>query len=241
MSNVDLIWAVWLADGQSGGRRGRDRGAHLAGRGRVHRAGRQEGPDTSAIALTAQPLAYRVKCQKLTSSVVTCRRPVRRLMWQRQRSTPGRARSSTLSWTTGSDAPGAAFAAQTQAHHARAPCTSEADCKRVCLQTASPEADAAETEEYTWQGADEYTELDDRKDLTPLALPSLPSPKRIVLVRHGQSTWNAEGRIQGSCNVSRLTDKGKAQAETTGDLVRLVGRFDFASRVPRVAISIAVM
>lgn len=36
----------------------------------------------------------------------------------------------------------------------------------------------------------------------------------MVLVRHGQSTWNAEGRIQGSSDASVLTPKGEAQAET---------------------------
>lgn len=34
-------------------------------------------------------------------------------------------------------------------------------------------------------------------------------------MRHGQSTWNEEGRIQGSSNFSILTKKGEAQAETS--------------------------
>ena len=89
----------------------------------------------------------------------------------------------------------------------------------LLVRAQESSAPSAETEAYSWQGADEYTELDDRKDAPPLPLPSLRSPRRIVLVRHGQSTWNAEGRIQGSCNVSRLTDKGRGQAEATGDLV----------------------
>ena len=33
--------------------------------------------------------------------------------------------------------------------------------------------------------------------------------------RHGQSTWNAEGRIQGSSDLSVLTPKGESQAETS--------------------------
>ena len=41
------------------------------------------------------------------------------------------------------------------------------------------------------------------------------SEKRVTLVRHGQSTWNEEGRIQGSSDLSVLTAKGEAQAETT--------------------------
>ena len=60
----------------------------------------------------------------------------------------------------------------------------------------------------------------DREDAPPLQLPAITSPKRIVLVRHGQSTWNAEGRVQGSSNFSYLTKRGQAQADTTRILVR---------------------
>lgn len=41
----------------------------------------------------------------------------------------------------------------------------------------------------------------------------------MVLVRHGQSTWNAEGRIQGSSDFSVLTKKGEAQAETSRQML----------------------
>lgn len=58
------------------------------------------------------------------------------------------------------------------------------------------------------------------QDEAPLRLPSITTRKRVVLVRHGQSTWNAEGRIQGSSDFSELTPKGMAQAETTRDMVR---------------------
>ena len=43
--------------------------------------------------------------------------------------------------------------------------------------------------------------------------------RRVTLVRHGQSTWNAAGRIQGSSDESVLTAKGEAQAETTATLL----------------------
>lgn len=49
--------------------------------------------------------------------------------------------------------------------------------------------------------------------------PAVKSAKRVVLVRHGQSTWNAEGRIQGSSNFSVLTQKGEAQAETSRQML----------------------
>jgi probable phosphoglycerate mutase len=57
------------------------------------------------------------------------------------------------------------------------------------------------------------------------ALPPLLEAKRVVLVRHGQSTWNAEGRIQGSSDLSVLTPKGESQAETSR-LMLLSDSFD---------------
>jgi glucosyl-3-phosphoglycerate phosphatase len=39
--------------------------------------------------------------------------------------------------------------------------------------------------------------------------------KRLVLVRHGESIWNAEGRIQGQ-ECAGLSDTGHAQAKVTG-------------------------
>jgi glucosyl-3-phosphoglycerate phosphatase len=39
--------------------------------------------------------------------------------------------------------------------------------------------------------------------------------RRLVLVRHGESVWNAEGRIQGQ-RCAGLSEVGHAQAKTTG-------------------------
>lgn len=39
---------------------------------------------------------------------------------------------------------------------------------------------------------------------------------RVIIVRHGQSTYNAEKRIQGRSDLSVLTDKGKADAQKVG-------------------------
>ncbi len=39
---------------------------------------------------------------------------------------------------------------------------------------------------------------------------------RVILVRHGQSTYNAQKRYQGSCDDSVLTDKGHQSAYQTG-------------------------
>jgi len=45
---------------------------------------------------------------------------------------------------------------------------------------------------------------------------------RILLVRHGQSTWNADGRWQGQADPP-LSDLGVEQAETAA---RVIGRID---------------
>ncbi|KAJ0973448.1 hypothetical protein J5N97_021407 [Dioscorea zingiberensis] len=50
-------------------------------------------------------------------------------------------------------------------------------------------------------------------------IPVIREAKRVVLVRHGQSTWNEEGRIQGSSDFSVLTSKGESQAETSRQML----------------------
>lgn len=53
----------------------------------------------------------------------------------------------------------------------------------------------------------------------PHCLPHAPCPTpvtRVILVRHGQSTYNAEKRYQGSCDDSVLTEKGRSDAYQTG-------------------------
>ncbi len=39
---------------------------------------------------------------------------------------------------------------------------------------------------------------------------------RVIIVRHGQSSYNAAKRIQGRCDESVLTEKGRADAQTVG-------------------------
>lgn len=51
----------------------------------------------------------------------------------------------------------------------------------------------------------------------PPAIPSMPFPD-IILIRHGQTEWNREGRIQGHGDA-RLTDLGQAQARAYGRLL----------------------
>ncbi|XP_009126551.1 probable 2-carboxy-D-arabinitol-1-phosphatase isoform X2 [Brassica rapa] len=63
---------------------------------------------------------------------------------------------------------------------------------------------------------------DQRKERTTMSSSSSSSPttaKRVVLVRHGQSTWNEEGRIQGSSDFSILTTKGESQADISRQML----------------------
>src|SRR4051794_30748760 len=51
---------------------------------------------------------------------------------------------------------------------------------------------------------------------------------RLVLIRHGESTWNQENRFTGWTDVD-LTDKGRAEARQAGQLLRAEGLgFDVA-------------
>ena len=92
-----------------------------------------------------------------------------------------------------------------------------------CTQsiTIARSSTATDVHSYEWTGTDDFSHLEDRFDLPPVQLPEITSPRRVVLVRHGQSTWNAEGRIQGSTDFAVLSVKGQAQAHTTCEMVRL--------------------
>jgi broad specificity phosphatase PhoE len=46
---------------------------------------------------------------------------------------------------------------------------------------------------------------------------------RVLLVRHGQSTWNAEGRVQGQTHDVPLTEVGVAQARDVADRLASMG------------------
>ena len=89
-----------------------------------------------------------------------------------------------------------------------------------CRAAAADVMEEAPPSTSLWLGSDEFSHLDDRQDRPPLPLPHLKAGKRVVIVRHGQSTWNAEGRVQGSTDFAVLTAKGVAQAETTREMVR---------------------
>ena len=48
----------------------------------------------------------------------------------------------------------------------------------------------------------------------------MPVSLRILLVRHGLSSFNLEHRIQGRDDLSSLTDVGAKQALATGEALR---------------------
>lgn len=45
---------------------------------------------------------------------------------------------------------------------------------------------------------------------------------RVIIVRHGQSTYNAQKMIQGRCNESTITEKGEKQAHLLGETLKQV-------------------
>ena len=47
-----------------------------------------------------------------------------------------------------------------------------------------------------------------------------PASSRWWLVRHGESTWNVEGRLQGQTMDVPLTDRGRTQAAAAAELIR---------------------
>jgi 2,3-bisphosphoglycerate-dependent phosphoglycerate mutase len=55
-----------------------------------------------------------------------------------------------------------------------------------------------------------------------LALPFTPCPNSLVLLRHGESTWNLENRFTGWTDVP-LTERGCQEARQAGRLVKQAG------------------
>lgn len=45
-------------------------------------------------------------------------------------------------------------------------------------------------------------------------------PTRVIILRHGQSSYNAQQKIQGRSDQSVLTEKGRLQAEMVGDALK---------------------
>jgi broad specificity phosphatase PhoE len=69
--------------------------------------------------------------------------------------------------------------------------------------------------------------------------PASPAPTRVLLVRHGQSEWNAIGRWQGQADPT-LSDQGRVQAR---EAARAVGAVDavWASDLQRAVQTAAII
>lgn len=76
----------------------------------------------------------------------------------------------------------------------------------------------------------------------PLVKKSTGLKKRIVLLRHGQSSWNDEGRVQGSSDESVLSELGEMQALRCRQALRET-HFDFcyASPISRAKLSAEII
>jgi broad specificity phosphatase PhoE len=59
-----------------------------------------------------------------------------------------------------------------------------------------------------------------------------PPKSTIVFLRHGETDWNAEGRLQGQRDVP-LNETGRSQARRNGELLKMsvpdIGSFDFVA------------
>ena len=64
------------------------------------------------------------------------------------------------------------------------------------------------------------------RSMAPADSLPLTATKQIVFIRHGLSSWNEEGRIQGSSNFSHLTAFGREQVRFHQQVIQ----FEFHSR-----------
>ena len=62
-----------------------------------------------------------------------------------------------------------------------------------------------------------------RLSLVLLLLPPCASAIRFLVLRHGQTDHNRDGIIQGSSDVSRLSDRGRTQAREVGAALARLG------------------
>jgi len=61
--------------------------------------------------------------------------------------------------------------------------------RRAALRHVGALKDAGDLGTDTWR--DEFSDLEDRKNIDPVPLPQITKRKRVILVRHGQSTVSA--------------------------------------------------
>ncbi|KAM3700304.1 hypothetical protein ACJW30_05G088200 [Castanea mollissima] len=87
-------------------------------------------------------------------------------------------------------------------------------CATLAVQCSNSNPDTPlitenfQNDDYMTGGAYDF-----QRATTSLTNQSISSSKKVTLVRHGLSSWNEEGRVQGSSNLSVLTETGVKQAE----------------------------
>lgn len=87
-------------------------------------------------------------------------------------------------------------------------------CSTRRIQCSDSGQDAAiSTEKFQHEASVTGGAYDFERATTSLTQKLLLSTKKVTLVRHGLSTWNEESRVQGSSNLSVLTETGVKQAE----------------------------
>ncbi|GJN38248.1 hypothetical protein PR202_gb27273 [Eleusine coracana subsp. coracana] len=89
----------------------------------------------------------------------------------------------------------------------------------VSVQSPPDETVSVTGSAYSFRGA-----------TTSLTNKNLTSSKKIILVRHGLSSWDAESRVQGSSNLSVLTETGVKQAEKCRDALANM-KFDSTAEI----------
>ncbi|KAA8515258.1 hypothetical protein F0562_018512 [Nyssa sinensis] len=84
---------------------------------------------------------------------------------------------------------------------------------RILCSSSSSSPDLPVTEKLGNDASTTGGAYDFERATTSLTQKLISSPKKVTLVRHGLSSWNKERRIQGSSNLSILTETGVTQAE----------------------------
>ena len=71
----------------------------------------------------------------------------------------------------------------------------------------------------TWEDRKVQIECLNNIDHLQLGLPKKGNKKRIILVRHGETDWNQQGRFQGQIDIP-LNENGKAQANAASEFLK---------------------
>uniref|UniRef100_A0A2P2KJ24 2-carboxy-D-arabinitol-1-phosphatase n=1 Tax=Rhizophora mucronata TaxID=61149 RepID=A0A2P2KJ24_RHIMU len=106
------------------------------------------------------------------------------------------------------------FSSLSSTSHSRRPVNPPTCCTRLRIQCSKSSPDMPlSTELLTNEASLTGGAYGFERATTPLTQKLLSSPKQVTLIRHGLSSWNEEKRVQGSSDLSILTETGVKQAE----------------------------